>query len=621
MNLCTVLSAERTVSQEIFIMNRIKNKVINLVSSPYSIMVIILTVFLVYLIVIPLFGMIATTFQVGKNEVRSLGKPAGSFTLYYWIRLFASTVSKKMFYIPFLNSLTVAISASVIAIVLGCLFAWLMVRTNIPYKKFFSIALLVPYMIPSWSLSLSWLAIFKNQRIGGAKGFLAYLGFATPDWLAYGPLAIIIVLGIHYYAYAYLLVSASLQSINSELEEMGQIIGASKGKILRKVTFPLVMPAILSSVILTFTKCMGTFGVPAFLGTKVKYYTISTTLYSSMKTGQRSVGFAVACTLIVFASITVFINQKIIGQRKSYATIGGKGGRSTLIDLGKSRTLITALIILFLFLFVAFPIVVMAYETFLLRPGDFSFENLTLQHWVGTSDLRINSGEPGILQNPQFLKYVWNTLRLTLVTALIGTILGQIIGYIVARGRQHVSGRFVEQLVFMPYLIPSIAFGAMYLALFAKSRTVTLLGYEITLIPSLYGTFALLVLISIVKHLPFASRAGTANMLQISYDLEEAAHICGAGVFKRFTKILLPLSKGGFWSGFMLIFISIIKELDLLILLMTPAQQTLPYMAYSFSMESLDQLSNAVALVLFLIIFLTYWIASKFAKADISKGF
>ena len=580
-----------------------------------------MVILLAYLIVVPLIGMIGTSFEVCRSDTRIIGKPSGSFTTFYWKKLFASSLSHKLFYVPFMNSLLVAASASIIAILLGSIFAWLMVRTDIPCKNFFSIALLVPYMVPSWSLSLSWLSVFKNRRIGGAQGFLSYLGIATPDWLAYGPVAIILVLGIHYYAYAYLLVSSALRSINSELEEMGQIIGASKRMILRKVTFPLVMPAILSSVILTFTKCMGTFGVPAFLGTKVRYYTISTTLYSAMKSGQKGIGFAVALALIIFASITVFTNQMIIGKRKSYATIGGKGGRSTLISLGKWNKPIFIMIVIFLILFVFFPILIMAYETFLLKPGDFSLKNLTLQHWIGKSDLSINSGEPGILTNPKFLTYTWNTLKLTLITAIVGTIMGQILGYIAARGRATASGKFIEQLVFIPYLIPSIGFGAMYLALFAKAKSIILFGYQITLIPSLYGTFALLVLISVVKHLPFASRAGTSNMMQISYELEEAAQINGAKFFRRFKSIIFPLSKGGFWSGFMLIFISIIKELDLIILLMTPKQQTLSYMAYSFSMESLDQLSNSVALVLFIIIFTVYWLASKFAKADISKGF
>ena len=600
---------------------RLKNGIRGFFSNPYNILVILTVVLLVYLIVIPLVGMINTTFHVGRTDVHAAKQSEGSFTFYYWNRLFVSKVAAKLLYSPFLNSFIVSICASFLAILIGSILAWLMVRSNLPHKRFFSTALLVPYMLPSWSLSLAWLSVFKNTKIGGATGFLDFLGIHTPDWIAYGPVAIIIVFALHYYAYAYLLVAAALKSVNSELEEMGEIAGAPKTMILRRITLPLVLPAVLSAVILTFTKCMGTFGVPSYLGSPVKYYTISTTLYNSMTSGQKGVGFSVAIVLIVFASINVFINQRIIGKRKSYTTIGGKGGRSNEIDLGKWRKPIFWFIILFLVLFVVFPVVVMSYETFMFRPGDFSVENFTLHHWIGQPDLRINSGEPGILRNAQFYTFLRNTLVLTFLTAVIGTVWGQIIGYINARGRVLRSGRLVEQLVFIPYLIPSIAFGAMYLSMFAKAQTVRVFGLSIPIIPSLYGTFAILVLISVVKHLPFASRAGTSNMMQISYELEEAAQIAGAGFFKRFSKIVFPLSKGGFWSGFMLIFISIVKELDLLALLMTPNYQTLPFMAFSFSSETLGQLSNVVTIILFLIVFLVYFLANRFTDADISKGF
>ena len=600
---------------------RLKNGVKGFFSNPYNILVILTVVLLVYLIVVPLVGMINTTFHVGRTDVHAAKQSEGSFTFYYWNRLFLSKVAAKLLYTPFLNSFIVSICASFLAILLGSVLAWLMVRSNLPHKRFFSTALLVPYMLPSWSLSLAWLSVFKNAKIGGATGFLDFLGIHTPDWIAYGPVAIIIVFAMHYYAYAYLLVAAALKSVNSELEEMGEIAGAPKTMILRRITLPLVLPAVLSAVILTFTKCMGTFGVPSYLGSPVKYYTISTTLYNSMTSGQKGVGFSVAIVLIAFASMNVFINQRIIGKRKSYTTIGGKGGRSNEIDLGKWRKPIFWFIILFLVLFVVFPVVVMSYETFMFRPGDFSVENFTLHHWIGQPDLRINSGEPGILRNSQFYTFLVNTLVLTFLTSVIGTVWGQIIGYINARGRALRSGRLVEQMVFIPYLIPSIAFGAMYLSMFAKAQTIRLFGLNIPIIPSLYGTFTILVLISVVKHLPFASRAGTSNMMQISYELEEAAQIAGAGFFKRFSKIVFPLSKGGFWSGFMLIFISIVKELDLLALLMTPNYQTLPFMAFSFSSETLGQLSNVVTIILFLIVFLVYFLANRFTDADISKGF
>ena len=110
-------------------------------------------------------------------------------------------------------------------------------------------------------------------------------------------------------------------------------------------------------------------------------------------------------------------------------------------------------------------------------------------------------------------------------------------------------------------------------------------------------------------------------MMQIGVELEEAAVIEGASFGKRFIKIIFKLSKGGFMSGFMLIFISIMKELDLIVILMTPKMATLPYMAYSYASGGFDQLSNVVAVIMFVIVFAVYFLANKFAHADISKGF
>ena len=140
------------------------------------------------------------------------------------------------------------------------------------------------------------------------------------------------------------------------------------------------------------------------------------------------------------------------------------------------------------------------------------------------------------------------------------------------------------------------------------------------LIPSLYGTFALVVLVSVVKHLPFASRAGTSNMLQIGAELEEAAQISGAGFFRRFASIVFPLAKSGFVSGFMLIFVSIMKELDLIILIITPKTATLPYLAFQYQNGNAPQASSAIAVVMFTIVFLVYALANLFGDADLAKS-
>lgn len=597
---------------------RLKNQIKAVVTNPYNIIVLIAVVLLVYLIVLPLLDMIATTFELAQRDIQAVGGgKAGDFTLYYWQRLLASELSWTMLIKPLINSLVIGVCVSVCAILLGSILAWLMVRSDLPFKKFFSLAVIIPYMIPSWCKSQAWLSMFKTARLGGAPGFMASLGLDVPEWLAYGPVAIIIVLTLHYYAYTYLLVSSALNSINSELEEMGEIQGAGKAMILRKITLPLVLPAILSAVILTFSKAIGTFGTINYLGSPVQYYTLSSQLYMNINSRDTQTGFAMAILMIIIASIAVFVNQKLIGSRKSYATIGGKGGRSTLIGLGKvGRPVITAALFVFFAVGIIMPIVILVMESFMLKEGIYSLDNFTLHYWIGESNPQIMEGLPGIFKNDEFINSLFNSLRLTLVNGVFGTIFGQLLGYITAKGRGRLHGKLVEQLVFIPYLIPSVAFGGIYLSMFSQPQQI----FGVTLVPALYGTFALLTLVSVVKHLPFAARAGTSNMLQISGELEEAATIEGAGFFRRFVKIVFPLSKGGFISGFMLIFVSIMKELDLIILIMTPTTSTLPYLAFRYQNGNSPQASDCVAIVMFSIVFLVYAIANLSGKADLAKS-
>ena len=203
-------------------------------------------------------------------------------------------------------------------------------------------------------------------------------------------------------------------------------------------------------------------------------------------------------------------------------------------------------------------------------------------------------------------------MRLTLIASIITALCGQFLGYISTRGRGKWYGSLTEQLVFIPYLMSGVAFSTMYFSMFSVPH----LG---GLIPSLYGTFALIVLTSTVKHFPFASRSGTANMMQISVELEEAADINGASFWQRMGKIVLPLAKNGFISGFMLTFISIAKELDLIIIMMTPSTQTMSYLAFTYSQEGYNQMADAISVCVLFFILVCYIIANKFG-ADIGKS-
>ena len=598
---------------------RMKNRFLGWCTDPYRVLSTVLLVILVVLIVVPLWEMIKESLQFSSSDARKAGVEAGSWTVEYWKELFASRISRKMLYEPLVHSLIIALSVSAISMTIGSVAAWLMVRSDLPFKRFFSLAIIVPYMLPAWCKAMAWVAVFKNPRIGGTTGFLSYLGVYVPDWLAYGPVAIILVLSVHNYAYTYLLVSAALKSINTELEEMGEIAGAGRGSILRRITFPLVLPSMLGAFVLTFSQAMGTFSVPAFLGLKTGYYTISTMLQSSLMQGNNGMAMAISLVLIVIASVNILVNQRLIGSRKSFVTISGKGGRSgTGVPLGKWKLPITLAMFFFIGAAVILPLGILALQSFMLKLGEFGIHNLTLHYWIGEGEKYIANGLPGVLRNPDFIRTVKNKLALVLVTSIAAAFCGQLIGYVNSRGRGRLSGKTIDQLVFIPYLIPAIAFGAMYLSMFSTPKTFDIGRWTVEYFPSLYGTFALLVLVSVVKNLPFSSRSGTANMMQIGPELEEAAGVSGAGFVTRMRRIILPLSKGGFLSGFLLIFINVMKELDLIIILVTPQLKTLPYMAYSYLTGGTEQYSNVVALIMFVVVFFVYWLAGKLSGDEVS---
>lgn len=592
---------------------RLKNLILNVLKNPFNMVVLVSLIILFCLIIIPLLTMISSTFTLAQGELRRVQGHVGDFTLYYWKYILTGKLASAVLWGPLKNSFICGFFTVLVSVPLGSVLAWLMIRTDLPGKKILGLLVTVPYMIPSWTKALAWLAMFRNST-SGANGFLAGLGIPVPDWLAYGPIAIVLCMSMHYYAFSYIMVSGALRSINSELEEMGEIQGASKAQILRHITLPLILPSVLSATVMTISKSIGTYGVPANLGNRIGYYTLATKMRTFIDQGPQAVGYAMSIVLVLLAALIIFSNQRIVGVRKSYATVSGKGGRATLMQLGKAKKPLMVFLMVFLFLAMVVPFFVLIMETFQITTGaGYGLDNLTLYNWIGKEgEIDKYTNYVGIFRNPNFFSAFWNTIRLTLIASILTAICGQFLGYISSRGRGKWYGDLTEQMVFVPYLMSGIAFSTMYFSMFSRPH----LG---GLMPSLYGTFTLIVLTSVVKHFPFASKSGTANMLSISVELEEAADIAGASFWKRMSSIIVPLAKNGFISGFMLTFISIAKELDLIIIMMTPTTQTMSYLAFTYSQDGYNQMSDAVSVCVLAFILVCYTVANRFG-ADLNKS-
>ena len=592
---------------------RLKNLILNVLKNPFNMVVLVSLIILFCLIIIPLLTMISSTFTLAQGELRRVQGHVGDFTLYYWKYILTGKLAGAVLWGPLKNSFICGFFTVLVSVPLGSVLAWLMIRTDLPGKKILGLLVTVPYMIPSWTKALAWLAMFRNST-SGANGFLAGMGIPVPDWLAYGPIAIVLCMSMHYYAFSYIMVSGALRSINSELEEMGEIQGASKAQILRHITLPLILPSVLSATVMTISKSIGTYGVPANLGNRIGYYTLATKMRNFIDQGPQAVGYSMSIVLVLLAALIIFSNQRIVGVRKSYATVSGKGGRATLMQLGKAKKPLMLFLMVFLFLAMVVPFFVLIMETFQITTGaGYGPDNLTLYNWIGKAgEIDKYTNYVGIFRNPNFFSAFWNTIRLTLIASILTAICGQFLGYISSRGRGKWYGDLTEQMVFVPYLMSGIAFSTMYFSMFSRPHFGGLM-------PSLYGTFTLIVLTSVVKHFPFASKSGTANMLSISVELEEAADIAGASFWKRMSSIIVPLAKNGFISGFMLTFISIAKELDLIIIMMTPTTQTMSYLAFTYSQDGYNQMSDAVSVCVLAFILVCYIVANRFG-ADLNKS-
>ena len=452
-----------------FTKKRLKNQILNVLTNPFNIIVFITLIILFCLIIIPLLQMVSTTFIVAKSEVRRIGAPAGSFTLYYWRYMLFSSMSSSVMWTPLKHSLVIGLFTVLVSVPLGSILGWLVVRTDIPGKKIIGMLVVIPYMIPSWCKAMAWLSVFRNKT-SGSLGFLAGMGMNIPDWLAYGPIAIVLCMSLHYYAFSYINVSSALRSINSELEEMGEICGATKPQILKSITIPLVLPSVLSSIVMTLSKSIGAYGVAANLGNRIGYFTLATKMKTFINgTTYNAVGYAMSIVLVALAALIIFANQRIVGVRKSYATIGGKGGRSTEMKLGKAKYWLLAFVCVFLLLAMVAPMFVLVMETFQITTGNgYGANNLTLYYWIGDVENAIKYiNYPGIFKNPKFFAALWNTIRLTFTVSIITAICGQFLGYISTRGRGKWYGSLTEQLVFVPYLMSGISFSAMYFAMFS----------------------------------------------------------------------------------------------------------------------------------------------------------
>ena len=442
-----------------------------LVLDPVNILLMILLGILFYLVLWPFLELVLHTITWGDGD-RRLSRDAvpGEYTWFHWLQVTASPLSERMLYAPLVNTLITGVISTVIALIVGGGLAWCVIRSDMPGKGWLQPVLTLPYIVPSFAIALAWETVFRSPKVGGQPGlYETVLGIPPPEWVSYGTFPISITLAMHYFPFAYLLVAGALATIDSQMEEGALLSGASRMMILRRITFPVVAPAFAAAFVLTFGKTIGQFALPFLLGAPTQFHTIATMVYANLALGLDSMAYVLAILLILMSLLAIWASNKFVGNNaRRFETISGKGFRSRQVALGGWRWPIFWSVATFGFVVGILPLILLGYQSLMLIDGFFNLSNLTMHFWTGQSDPEIAMGEPGVLHNANILGAAWNTIELAFFSAVIASLVGLIIAYIVVRKDGNPLARMLDQIAFIPFLFPTIAFGAMYLTMFAE---------------------------------------------------------------------------------------------------------------------------------------------------------
>ncbi len=591
-----------------------RNKVKTFFSKPHNVILLLMGIVLTVTTVAPIVAIVQDTFKIHPGTIDAyLSGKAQGYTLVNYIDLFTSSLAKTNLWTPLLNTVLLSVGACVVSILFGGLFAFLITRTNMACRKYLSSIFIFPYIMPQWTLAVVWQNLFNSNAVTGTSNGLlaATFGIQMPLWWCKGLFPSLVVLGLHYAPFAYILIGGIFRNMDANLEEAATILDTPKWKTMFRITLPMVKPAILSTILLVFGSAMGSYPVPHYLGLA----TLSTKYVSmnSKYTGEASI---LAIIMMIFGVAIMLVNQRSLKSRKNYTTVTGKSGQISKINLGRSgRVVIAVLLIILTFFTSIFPIISFAFETFLPNPGDYSFlytgdpSNLTTKWWITSENVTENGmyGQKGILYNSTIWNAFKGTMLVSVSCALLAGTIGTLIGYAVSKNRRSRWANYVNSVAFLPYLMPSIAVGVAFFILFSNKYF------------NLFNTYTLLIIAGTIKYIPFASRSSLNSMLQLSGEIEEAAIIQDVPWVKRMTRIIIPIQKTSIISGYLLPFMTCLRELSLFMLLCVQGfilSTTLDY----FDEMGLYAFSSGINLILIVTILICNALVNKVTGASLDKG-
>jgi iron(III) transport system permease protein len=529
-------------------------------------------------------------YPIGKTLLSSFVKQGdaltwSNLTFHNFTRFFTSPMYKQ----AFLNSLVVSVSSTVLATLLALPAAYAVARIRIPFRNLIMSLSVIPLIAPPFIGAYSWVILLGRQGI-----FTHYLrdwfGWQLPS--VFGPFGIILALSVAYFPFVFLIVQGALAAADPYIEESAALMGASRWRMLRTVTFPLVLPSILSGALIVFIRALGNVGVPSVLGGD--YYVLPTLILFQVEGFFNLNGASAIAIVNVLLVIVVLQIMQRMSNQKRFVTLTGttRGARKSV----SRRARILGSLYCWGLLFIALlPQLVVLFSSFAERwagtlfPTKFGFGNYRL-----------------ILQD--VMSPIVNSLTLATVATILALLFGTITAYVALRKR--FKGKWLIDLTIMlPFVLPGIVTGVAYLTTFNSGRIV------------LTGTAVILVFGYFVRRIAYAFRSVSAAIGQVDPHLEEASAICGAGWLGTMRKVTIPLIAPGILAGGILVFSTLIGELSVTIMLFSGKWKTVSIAIFEYLTSHRIAPASALGSIVVLITLALVFAASRLLRQSMADLF
>jgi len=482
------------------------------------------------------------------------------------------------------NSLVIAAGVTVFSTIIGVFFAWLVSRTDLPFKGTMKLLFLIPFMLPSFIGALAWKMLLSPRSGYVTKLLMSSFGLESAPFNIYSLAGIIAVETMYLFPFVFIQVSGALERMDPTLEESARISGAGLFTITRRITLPLMMPSIGAGALLVALYSLAHFGVPAILGSEVGIYNIPTKIYERIYQSGGSFSAirtaTILSTILVVSAGVILYLQSFILKAGRFQVISGKSMRPVLLKLRGMKIPLLIFSIIYIAITVLLPTVTIFMVGTLKTYGiEFTAANMTLDNvkyilfdWKMTRDA------------------IWNSFYISLAAAFVTMLVGTLISYVIVKMK--VRGKFLlEFLGVLPFSVPGTVIALGVILMWSGRFGV-----------NLYNTAWIILVAYIARYMAFSLKSNSAALEQVHDSLEEAARACGATHWQALKDIVIPLIKPGMVAAFFLIFLPALRELTTSVLLYGPKTRTIGVAIYALNEDGETVYAATLASVALVII-------------------